>query len=85
MKQIDKLLIKAKNMVRGGLELGVSFVERDGNSWVAIVHLHDGGHYPIIQRSTHDTMETAVEHIHAVAEEYPNSQDVPVIIIDDLG
>ena len=85
MNRIDKLIIKARNAVRSGLELGVSFVERDGNSWAAIVHLHDGGHYPIIQRSTYDTMEAAVEHIHAVAEEYPNSQDVPVIIIDNLG
>ena len=42
------------------------------------------GHTPTIKWATYATMEAAVEHIHAMSLEYPNSKDVP-IIIDDLG
>lgn len=86
MKQIDKLLIKAQSMARGGLELILAMVFPDGDSWAAEAHLWNGrdGHAPTIQRSTWATMDAAVEHVHELAKEYPNSQDVP-IIIDDLG
>lgn len=86
MQRIDKLLIKAQRAAKGGLELILAMVVPDGNSWAAVVHLWDGknGHSPTIQQSTWPTMDAAVEHIHELANEYPNSRDVP-IIIDDLG
>ena len=37
-----------------------------------------------LNKTTWPTIEAAVEHIHAMSLEYPNSKDVP-IIIDDLG
>ncbi len=85
MKQIDRLLIKAQHLARGGLELILAMVMSDGDSWAAEAHLWDGEkeHTPTIQRSAWPTMDAAVEHIHALAAEYPNSRDVPVII-DDL-
>lgn len=86
MNRIDKLIIQARNATRHGLELGVSFVELNGDSWTAQTHLSDGTgkHPPTVKRATYATLEAAVEHIRAVAAEYPNSRNVP-IIINDLG
>ena len=86
MKKIDELLIKAQRMVRGGMELSLAMVLPDGDSWAAMAHLWDGklGRTATLNKPTWPTMEAAVEHIHAMSLEYPNSKDVP-IIIDDLG
>lgn len=83
MKQIDRLIIKAKQ--RTGVELTLAMVELCGGSWTAAVHLWDRvpGHPPTIQTTTHATMEAAVEHIHTLADKYPNSRDV-TIIVDDI-
>lgn len=85
MNRIDKLILKARAAVSHDLELSHAFVERDGDSWAAVVYLGDGvqGHPPTIKRATWATLERAVEHIRAMSMEYPNSRDVPVII-DDL-
>lgn len=83
MKKIDELLIKAQRMVRGGMELALAMVLPDGDSWAAMAHLWDGKQVTI-HKTTWSTMEAAVEHIHTLEKEYPNSEDVPVII-DDLG
>lgn len=85
MNRIDKLILKAR-AVSPGLELTVALIERNGDSWAAVVHLSDRGegHAPTIKRATWATLEAAVEHVRAVAAEYPNNRDVP-IIIDDLG
>lgn len=83
MKQIDKLLIQAKRMARGCMELTLAMVLPDGDSWAAMAHLWDGKQVTI-HKTTWPTMEAAVEHIHALEKEYPNSEDVPVII-NDLG
>lgn len=86
MNRIDKLILQARNAVRPGPELTVALIERNGDSWAAQAHLLDGtpGHTPTVKRATYATLVTAVEHIRALAEQYPNSKDVPVII-DDLG
>lgn len=86
MNRIDKLILKARAAVSPGLEVSVALIERSGDSWTAEVHLSDGiyGHAPLIKRATWATLDRAVEHVRAVAAEYPNSRDVPVII-DDLG
>ena len=88
MNRIDDLITRAKQLVRPGLEMYFAFVERNGDSWTAQVHLSDGTgkHTSTIQRTVYATMEAAVEHVHAMSREYPNrySPDVPVII-DDLG
>ena len=77
MNKIDRLILKAKEAARGGQELTVAIIERSGNSWTAQAHLSDGvpGHIPSIKQAA---------YIRAIADEYPNSQDVPVII-DDMG
>lgn len=86
MNRIDKLILKARAAAAPGLELGAALIERDGDSWAAVVHIHDRtrGHAPTVKRATWATLERALEYIQAVAEEYPNSRDIPVII-DDLG
>ena len=85
MKQVDRLLMKSRHLARGGLELFLAMVILDGDSWTAEAHLWDGveGHAPTIKHSTWPTMDAAVEHIHALAEECPNTKkDVPIIVID---
>ena len=85
MKQIDKLLIRVQQLAWGGMELILAMVLLDGDSWTAMAHLWgEKQGTPTINKSIWPTMEAAVEHIHALAKEYPNSRDVP-IIIDDLG
>ena len=86
MNRIDKLIIKAQDAVRPGLELVAAIIERDGHSWTAQTHLSDGTgkHPPNIKQATYAALEAAVEHIRAMSLEYPNSRDVPVII-DDMG
>ena len=86
MNRIDKLILKARAAAVPGLEVSVALIERKGNSWAAQVHLSDGvaNHHPTIKRATWATLERAVEYVHTVAAEHPNSRDVP-IIVDDLG
>ena len=38
-----------------------------------------------METTTHATEEAAVEYIRAMAEKYPNSRDVTIIIDDILG
>ena len=84
MKRIDRLLLQARSSAPGGMELIAAFIAPSGDSWTAAVHLHDGvpGHQPAIEKATWATMNAAVEHVRAMAEKYPNSRDVPVIIAD---
>ena len=85
MNRIDRLIIKVQRAAaHSGPELYLAFVEPNGDSWTAVAHLRDRvqGHDPTIQRATYATMEAAVEHIRAMAREYPNSRDVPIIIND---
>lgn len=86
MKRIDNLLIKAHQLARGGMELVLAMVMPEGDSWAAVAHLWDGipGHTGRTDTTTHTTTAAAVEHVRALAAEYPSSRDVH-IIIDDLG
>lgn len=86
MNRIDRLILQARKAVSSSLDVVVALIERNGDSWTAEVHLSDEvqGHALTIKRATWATLERAVEHVRAVAEAYPNSRDVPVII-DDLG
>lgn len=86
MKQVDRLLIEAKKLAGySGPELTLALVERFGDSWTAAAHLWDRlpGHSPAIKKSAHTTQDAAVEYIHRMAKQYPNSRDV-VIIVDDV-
>lgn len=84
MNRIDRLIIKAQECI--GTELILAMVERHGNQWRTAVHLGDRRRHgpPVIEESTHATLETAIDHIHELAKEYPNSQDVQ-IIVDDIS
>lgn len=86
MNRIDKLILEAKAAVFPGLGLSTALIERNGDSWAAVVHLSDGvqGHAPTIKRATWATLGAAMDHIKAMAAEHPNSRDV-TIIVDDLG
>lgn len=82
MKQIDRLLIEAQRMSKGGTELTLAMVLPDSDCWAADAHLWNRKQGAAINRSSWPTMEAAVEHIHELEKEYPNSKDVPVIIAD---
>lgn len=86
MNRIDKLILRARAAEAPGLELGVALIQRDGDSWAAEVHLYAQARVgpPIVKRATWATLERAVEYVQAVAEEYPNRKDIP-IIVDNLG
>lgn len=86
MNRIDKLILKARAVAAPDLELGAAIIERDGDSWAAVVHIHDRtqGHAPTVKRATWTTLERALEYVRAVAETCPNRKDLTVII-DDLG
>ena len=86
MKHIDRLLIEAKKIAwYSGKELILAMIERDGDSWTAAAYLWDRvkEHDQTVETTTHATEEAAVEYINTMAEKYPNSRDV-TIIIDDI-
>ena len=88
MKHIDRLLIEAKKIAGySGKELTLAMIERNGDSWTATAHLWDRvhGHSPTVETTTHATEEAAVEYINTMAERYPNSRDVTIIIDDITG
>ena len=88
MKQIDRLLIEAKKIAGySGKELTFAMIGQEGNFWTAAAYLWDlvPGHRPTVEITTHETDKAAVEHIHTLAEKYPNSRDVPIIIDDIPG
>lgn len=82
MNQIDRLTIKAKRLAAGGLELCVAMVLQKGGRWVSKAHLWDGKNPATIDEAEHATMESALDYLHALAEKYPNSQDVAIIVSD---
>ena len=86
MKHIDLLLIEAKKTA-GYIEkeLTLAMIWQDGHLWTSTVHLWDRvqGHRPTVETTTHATEAAAVEYINALAEKYPNSRDV-VVIVDDI-
>lgn len=84
MNRIDRLIIKARESK--GVELTTAMVERCGDFWTASAHLSNRRKNgpPVISESTHATIDAAIDHLHKLAGDYPNSQDV-TIIVDDLG
>ena len=88
MKQIDRLLIEAKKIAGyRGKELILAMIERDGDSWTAAAYLWDRvkEHDQTVETATHASEEAAVEYINTMAERYPNSRDVTIIIDDITG
>jgi len=86
MKQVDRLIIEAKRIAgMSGKQLELARIEHDGGEWVSIAHVWDGveGHAPTTERAPHTTMESAIDYIHDLAAQYPNSRDV-TILIDDI-
>lgn len=83
MNRIDRLLIQARAVTR--TEMLPSFICQDGDSWTAETYFRNSvhGHSPTVKTATYATQAAAVEHIRTLADEYPNSRDV-VVIIDDM-
>jgi hypothetical protein len=85
LDRIDKLMILAKKKFgNDGKEISVCFVEPVGGHWVAKADIWDGRPGGDIQRkeSVHGTVNEAIEALHDLAEEYPNSQDITIIVND---
>ena len=86
MNHIDRLLIKAKKISGyNGKQLVLAMVVRCGDSWKATARLWNRvqGYSETVDTGLYATLDAAEEYIHALAQEYPNSYDV-AIIIDDL-
>lgn len=84
MNRIDRLIIKARESV--GLELTLAMVERCGNLWTALAHLWNRrkGSPPGVEENAHATLDAAIDRIHDPVRDYPNTQDV-AIIMDDIS
>lgn len=86
MKQIDRLTIAAKRIAGlTGKQLELARIELTDGGWVLFAHVWDGvvGNAPVVERSSHATMDAAIESVHALAGQYPNSRDI-TILIDDI-
>lgn len=88
MDKVDRLIIQAKKAAQRKAErLYMGFVNFDPGTgiWTAQGQLCGGKINGVRQIFTeHDTMETAVDALHALADEYPNTVEDAVIFIDDL-
>ncbi|MEA4933730.1 MAG: hypothetical protein VB071_09195 [Lawsonibacter sp.] len=87
MKQINRLLIEAKKMAGlCGVQLSLAMIDREGDQWSAKGYLWDGvtGSQLMQESAVRPTLDAAMGFIYELAEKYPNSRDV-AIIIDDLG
>ena len=90
MRRIDRLYIKAvKNKILAAKSLDIAFVtETETGQFEAKGMLWDGRPGSMSEDdviiSLHDTQEQAIEAIYRLAEQYPNREDVR-IIIEDYG
>ena len=82
MNQVDRLMIKAKRLATGGLEVCVGMTVPDGDQWKYTAHLWDGVNPATIDTALHTTKDDAIDYLHKLAEEYPNSRDVSIIVFD---
>ena len=88
MDKVDKLIIRAKRTAQRKAERFFrGFVEHDPDTgkWTAQGQLCGGKINGVRQIfSKHDTMESAVDALQALADEYPTTAEDAVIFIDDL-
>lgn len=82
MNQVDRLMIKAKRLAAGGLELCVGIVAQDGDKWKSTAHLWDGVNPATVDNAQHTTKDDAIDYLHTLAEKYPNTRDVPILVVD---
>ncbi len=88
MDKVDRLIIKAKKAAQRKAErfyMGFVDYDPDKGKWIAKGDLWTGkrgGGRRIT--AEHDTKEAAVDALHALADEYPNTVEDAVIFIDDL-
>lgn len=89
MDKVDRLLIKAKRTAQRKAErftMGIVTHDPDTGKWIAKGDLWTGKKGSGRRIATeHDTMEAAVDAIHALADEYPNTVEDAVIFIDDIA
>lgn len=88
MDKVDKLIIRAKRTAQRKAErfyMGFVNYDPDTGKWIAKGDLWAGKRRGGRRITTeHDTMESAVDALQALADEYPNTVEDAVIFIDDL-
>lgn len=88
MGRIDQLIIRAKRTAQRKVErffMGFVSYEPDTGKWIAKGDLWAGKQRDGRRITTeHDTMEAAVDALHALANKFPNTVEDAVIFIDDL-
>lgn len=87
MDRVDRLIIKARKAAQRNAErffMGFVSHDPDTGKWTAQGDLWAGKRRGGRRITTeHDTMESAVDALQALAAEYPNYADAP-IFIDDI-
>ncbi len=88
MQRVDRLLAKAKRAAQRKAErfiMGFVDYAPDKGKWTAQGQLWNGKPGEVRTLVTeHDTMQTAVATLHALADKYPNTVEDTSIFIDDL-
>lgn len=86
MTKVDRLLIEAKRISElSEVNLCLTTVAPEGDFWISKAHLWAGcriscPHYPVgLTRHIDET----VAHLHHLADQYPNKNDV-TILVDDI-
>lgn len=92
MKTIDKLIIKAKKQCEMGLKLSCGMIspcEEEPGKWVArgelwnYIPYNKQGHRLEFATCICDSVDDALDALNELSEQYPNKNDI-TIIVDDL-
>lgn len=87
MKNIDRLIIKAKEMHVANKGFLISgFIDHKDGKWTLQCMIWDGipGSGEEIIKSEHSTLLEADQEVNRLAEEYPNKYNDVTIIINDI-
>lgn len=86
MEHVNKLIIRAKKAaLRKGRRFLSGIVFRNDSMWLAQGSLWAGKRGEVWGITTrHDTMEAAIDALNSLAEEYPNTVEDAVILIDNI-
>lgn len=86
MQRITRLLIEARALVNPNspLHLSWAMVEPCGAEWLAKAHLWDGepGSGTAINTSHHADQEAAIGYLHELADRYPPTSDLSILVVD---
>lgn len=84
MKRLDRLIIEAKERL-GSEQLSLAILHADYNNEIYMSNCYIDGGEPANCRTIvneHSSEVEAIDYIHQLSEEFPNSTDITIIIND---